>query len=780
MKTTYLIGMLLVGLSFAAVAPAQTGEQLVAQLTGKAEGPARDAAQLTEAYQKAVDHLLPLMSAENVGARYAPQILLQDMSMFAGRPGAEAQRLALSQVMVKTLEQTKMENTVRNWFILQLERIGKAESVPLLTKLMSDEDKNTRDYARRALQKNPDAGATDALLKELAGAKEAGWKIGVIDALGDRRASLAVKPLAQALGDSDPNVAKAAVSALSRIGGPDSTQALLGVLAKPAGPVSAKAAQGLIDMADGMAAAKDTAGAAKIYSSVYEWAGKTTTAPIGVRVAAVTGLIAADPDRGAREVVTLIQNENPKMRQAAIQAARMSTSKAATQALTALLPKLQSDSQVQVLGLIGDQKDVSAEAAVVQVLTNDKNNEAVSLAAATALGQLGTETSAKALFDAAVNGRGSVQRAAQSGLAVMSSPQADTLVKAKAASGDAKARVVAIGLLGQRRSEGTAKLLLAYAADGDETVSAAAFQAMVNVADAIDMAALTDLLVKAKSDKVRTAGVAALKAVLAKAQDKEAAGKIIIDQMNKAQGPTKLALLNSLTSVGGATALQAVTDAAKSSDEAVRDAGIRTLSDWPDYEAVPTLVDIALNAQTSLTHHVVAVRGALRLIAPQQQGMGRGMGRGMGQPGGQRMGRGMGQPADTAQVDGRAALVVKILDQARRVEEKQLAVTALGTLPCERSVNRLLELVKDESLKAEAGLAAVTLAGTMARTDRQTAQDLAKKILDMNLSPDINTRANAVINGRGGRGMGMGGMGGGRGMDGGRGAGGARGGPAAQ
>ena len=132
MKTTYLIGVLLVGLSIATAAHAQTGEELVAQLTGKAQGPARDAAQWTEAYQKAVDYLLPLMSAEDVGSRYAPQILLQDMGSYAARPGAEAQRLALAQVMVKTLEQAKMENTVRNWFILQLERIGKAESVPVV------------------------------------------------------------------------------------------------------------------------------------------------------------------------------------------------------------------------------------------------------------------------------------------------------------------------------------------------------------------------------------------------------------------------------------------------------------------------------------------------------------------------------------------------------------------------------------------------------------------------------------------------------------------------
>jgi HEAT repeat protein len=716
-----------VGLLTATVAQGQTGDELVAQLTGKAAAPARNAAQLTEAYQKAIDYLLPLMSAENIGSRYAHQISLQNMGAYSTRLGAEDQRLALAQVMVKTLEQAKMEATVRQWFVFQLERIGKAESVPLLTKLLSDEDKNTRDYARRALEKNPDASATEALLKELAGAKEAGWKMGLINALGNRRAQTAVKPLTQAMGDSDPNVAKTAASALSRIGGADSSQALFAVLAKPAGPVTAKAAQSLIDMAGQMAAA-DAAGAAKIYGSVYDWATKAaaapgSTIPVSIRVAASMGLIVTDPDRGAKEIVTLIQDENPKIREAAVQAARQSTSKAATKALSGLLPKLKSDSQVQVLGLIGDQKDTSAEPAVIQALAG--KDEAVSLAAADALSRLGTEASAKALFDSAVNGQGNVQKAAQSGLVAMATPPADALIKAKAASGDPKARVVAINLLGQRRSEGTAKLLLTYAAEADEAVSAAAFGAMVNMADGIDPAALTDLIAKTKSTKSRAAGVTALKAVLAKAKDEEAAAKTVVDQMKKAQGQTKLDLLTSLSSVGGATALKAVMEAAQASDESLRDAGIRTLSEWPDYEAAPVLVDIAANAQTPLTQYVLATRGALRLITVSQ----------------------------SAALEDRVTLCLKLLDKARRDDEKRQAIAALGALPSAQAADRLLELAKDQNLKGEAGLAAVTLAGNMLMTNRQAAQELAKKILDMNISPDINSRATAIVSGRGGRGM---------------------------
>ena len=121
----------------------------------------------------------------------------------------------------------------------------------------------------------------------------------------------------------------------------------------------------------------------------------------------------------------------------------------------------------------------------------------------------------------------------------------------------------------------------------------------------------------------------------------------------------------------------------------------------------------------------------------------------MGPPTGPRMGPQM----DPAEVESRAVLCVKILDLARRIEEKRQAIATLATLPCERSANRLLELVKDENLKTDAALATVNLAGAMLRTNRQAAQELAKKILDMNVSADINDQANAVLSGRGMRGM---------------------------
>ena len=714
--------------SFVLLAPAagtygQEINELIDQLTGKAEAPQRDAQQLAQAYQKAIDYLLPLMSAEDVRSRYNPQIAFQDIGSYACRPGAETERRALAEVMIKTLEQAEMPDTVRNWFVRQIERIGKGESVPAMAKLLSSEDKHLRDYARQALEKNPDPSATQALLKGLIDAKEPTWKIGLINSLGQRKAESVVKQITQALNDTNKKVAVAAVTALVNIGDKNSVQALLDVIDKPGGPLYQKSTQGLIDIAREMAK-KDAAGAAKIYEKLYEKAAKSSgdsDSPnlFNIRAAAVNGLIICDPERGTRELVNIMLDSHPKTRSLAIQAARLSPSLEPVQALGKILNKLDPDSQVLVLGVIGDRGDLSSVNNVKELLKS--NAEPVRLAAIDTMTNLGDDVSAEALFETAVKGSGPDKEASFEGLAIMKGPSIDALIKANALSGEVPSRVTAIELLGERHVSDSIQCMLVLAADENQDISAAAFSALANFADSVDIKTMVDLLARAKSEKARNSGVTTLKSILANAQDKENASKIIIEKMEKSEPQIRLILLGTLDALGGSTELKIVTEAAKSSDEKTCDVGIRTLCNWPNYDAVKILLDIASKPQTSLTHYVLATRGALQLI----------------------------QNSESAPLDERASDCIVAFDNARRDEERRLAISTMAFLPATKVSDKLQELLKVENFREEAALAAVQLATEMLRTDRQAARNLAQKILEMNISEDINRRAESVLSGRG-------------------------------
>jgi len=73
--------MILALLAFTPTENSQEGQELLQQLTGKAQAPARNAEQLTEAYQKAIDYLMPLMTASDVRTQYDPQLALQNICL---------------------------------------------------------------------------------------------------------------------------------------------------------------------------------------------------------------------------------------------------------------------------------------------------------------------------------------------------------------------------------------------------------------------------------------------------------------------------------------------------------------------------------------------------------------------------------------------------------------------------------------------------------------------------------------------------------------------------
>ena len=722
-KPSIIITLAMVTLAFvASIHAAQSQEEsiLLNQLTGKADAPFRNEEQFTEAYQKAIDYLMPLMTNdENPRVQYEWQLALQDLGSYASRPGAELERQTLAKVMIKTLEEKEMPNTLRNWFVLQIQRIGKGESVPALTKLLSNEDKHLRDYARRALEKNPDASATDALLIELESADDPVWKVGLLNSLGERKAESAVPTIIKSLEDSNQKVALTAVTALTDIANQDAIQALSDIIKKPASPIYVKAAQGLVDIAQVKASANNQ-DAGKIFDTIYE----STTAVEGrpditsVRIASINGMINCNPEKGADLIANFIKDDNPRIRLAAITGARQSSSDAPAKALSEILPDLEPDAQVQVLGLIGDRRDISSINQVEKMLQSD--NQQVRLASIDTMSKLGDAMSAKALFDIAVNGRGSEKAAAHQGLVKMMGTNVEILINSNSTSDSIPSRVEAIKLMGERHMADSLNKLLEFAAQDNEQISSAAFSALANVADESNIPALVSIIVKTKNNNARNSGITTLKSILAKAENKTAAAQIIIDQINKTSGQVKLSLISSLNALGGSRALATVVDAAKSNDEEMRNIGIRTLCDWPDYEATKNLFDIASNPDISLTHYVLATRGILRLI----------------------------QEDNSVDVEDKADLCLKVYDIARRDEERRQIIATMATIPSMKVADRLLEIAKDGNLKAEAGLAAVQLANNMLRTDSQAAQSLAQKILDMNISEDVNYQAQTVISGR--------------------------------
>ena len=170
--------------------------------------------------------------------------------------------------------------------------------------------------------------------------------------------------------------------------------------------------------------------------------------------------------------------------------------------------------------------------------------------------------------------------------------------------------------------------------------------------------------------------------------------------------------------LGGKEALASVSMSAASSNEEVKDAAIRALANWPDFPATKALLVIAFDPNVKRVHSVLAIQAVARLVKSADK-----------------------EPA-AARVD--AALAA--MKAASRDEEKKLLLSALASVPDKRAAEAIKPYLSDPKFQKEAGLAAMTLAEALRRSDRPAARELAQAVRDAALSDDLNRKADAILN----------------------------------
>jgi len=139
---------------------------------------------------------------------YGIEIAIQDAR-------GDATRLAEIELGLIGVLQSGAPLPAKEYACRQFALIGTAQCVPALAAMLSDAD--LLDRALYALQAIPDAAATTALREALNSAAGVA-RIGIVNALGERRDQEAVPALEGLASDPDPVLQGAVTSALRKIG----------------------------------------------------------------------------------------------------------------------------------------------------------------------------------------------------------------------------------------------------------------------------------------------------------------------------------------------------------------------------------------------------------------------------------------------------------------------------------------------------------------------------------------------------------------------------------
>ena len=255
--------------------------------------------------------------------------------------------------------------------------------------------------------------------------------------------------------------------------------------------------------------------------------------------------------------------------------------------------------------------------------------------------------------------------------------------------------------------------LLKYAGESDPDVSAAACAALAKMGTDNELPGLVQLVLAGKTPGAN----AALQAVATRAHDKAAAAQKIIALTQTAASQQLAPLFEILVLLGGKEALVAISISAGSGNEEVKDAAIRALANWPDFPATQALLLVASDPHVTRVHSVLAVQAVARLVKTSEK-----------EPNAARL-----------------KVALTAMKRATREEETKLLLSALASVPDANTGETLKPFLGVPKFQNEAGLAAVTVAESLRKTDKAAAKDLAQAIKNAAISEEITRRADAIL-----------------------------------
>jgi HEAT repeat protein len=431
---------------------------------------------------------------------------------------------------------------------------GTGESVSELAKLLPDDSLSS--WTRIALEAIPGPKSDEALrnaTKSLTGVK----LIGVLNSIGVRGDVAAVDLLKSKLQDSDVQVASAAAIALGRIGNEPARQSLTQSLANSPAGVRSAIAEACVRCAEKAM----NEGKAEVAIAVYDQVRKADV-PNQRVIEATRGAILARKEKGVPLLVENLRSPDRGLFRIALATAREMMVGDVDGALSTEIGAASPDRAALVIQALADRNRPGALPAIVKAASS--GSKEVRLSALNALARVGDASSVSTLVQVAGESDSDLTKGALQALAELPDQNASKEILDRLSKADDKLLPVLLAVVGVRRIEAT------------------------------------DLLTKALAKKDKGIREAALKALGATVQP------------DTSSLETQTALLDILAAVGGTNALQAVKNAALSSNDQLKDVSSKLLGDWMTIDAAPVLLNLATSGPAD-KYQGRALRGYIRI-----------------------------------------------------------------------------------------------------------------------------------------------------------------------
>ena len=491
----------------------------------------------------------------------------------------------------------------------QLGIIGSKPALPALNLLLKSDE--TAGIACLALTTYP-AGKADEILRAALPSATGVARIQIINTLGDRRDSRAVKLLAPLASDADLSVARAAIVALGKIADRAAWKAIV-ALPKDAQPdLQPAITEATLRCAEARAAARDAKAAKALYEGLL-----APSQPTYVRRAALDALLRLDKTQAQQRILEVFHGSDTALKPVAIANVRALPSGNASAVFAAELPKLQAPEQVWMIDSLAARGDTTACTVIGNSLASP--HAAVRRGAIDAMSRIGGSWCVPLLARALASSTDTDERRAiESALIVLpGGAQTDRAIITALKNASGGTRALLVTAIARREGPAANPLMLAEARGPDTAAASAALRALSRTAGSQELTPLLELLTHTADAEVRTEAESAAAQAVARTESPARRSSAVKAALGWAQNvDSRIALLGLLPACGDAAALNALKAATVGSDTRLRAAAIRALADWPDISGWDAMV-AAYHQPVSEAARGLILRGLVRLVGEE-------------------------------------------------------------------------------------------------------------------------------------------------------------------
>lgn len=448
--------------------------------------------------------------------QYKARIELNRLVAQATLPG-QGDPAAVSKTLVAVLQSGDTSTEARKYIIRALSRLGTADAIDPLVKLLAGDDTLLKEEARQALSAIPSPKAVAALEAALKAGSDKREKLGLIDSLALRKSTSSLPAIAPFIVDADPEIASAAIAAGGRIGGTEAVELLTRANA------SSKLAPALkthVENALLIASSDDATVAGEIYQS---------TASETVRLAAFISMM-REPAAAANAsfIESALKSPDPDLRHAALAQGIEINLPSLLSSLAQSMEQMPKEDRMIVLANIHLAKPVeNAEKIALARLDSTEEDERIS--AISALGKIGS----KPAFDAVLKSLGAreprVNQAAANALAATAYPQAESDLLAMLKGEPGQEKILAIKAMVSRQVSDGNSILLQIIQGSDTDASKEAMKTLYFTASMDALRALCAAAGDATKDEAVRRNLASIASRIATRIDTDEARELVKD-----------------------------------------------------------------------------------------------------------------------------------------------------------------------------------------------------------------------------------------------------------